>query len=61
MPEEPTTAEYGVTTPTEPQENQEGGSTVRDWKPGSKPSRMKGPAGIRSTCLFRAHQSERED
>jgi chemotaxis response regulator CheB len=61
MPQESTNTEYRVTTPTEHQENQEDGSTVRDWKPSLKPSRMKGPGGIRSTCLFRAHQSERED
>jgi hypothetical protein len=61
MPEEPTNTGYGVTTPTEAQDNQEGGSTVRDWKPGSKPNRMKGPAGIRSTCLLRvSNQRDRE-
>ena len=62
MSEESTNTGYGVATRTEGQENQEvDDSSVRDWKPDVKPNRMKGPAGIRSTCLFRAHQSERED
>jgi len=63
MPEEPTTAECGVTAPAEPdQENQEDGSRVRDLEPDSTPNRMKRPAGIWSTCLFRvSNQRDRED
>jgi hypothetical protein len=59
MPQETANTKNGMTTRMEGQENQEvqqvDDSSVRDWKPDHlKPSRMKGPAGIRSTCLFRA-------
>ncbi len=56
MPQEITNTKNGMTTRRDGQENQEvDDSSVRDWKPDHlKPNRMKGPAGIRSTCLFRA-------
>jgi hypothetical protein len=55
MSEETTNTKNGMTTRMEGQENQGvDDSSVRDWTPDHlKPSRMKGPAGIRSTCLFR--------
>jgi hypothetical protein len=63
MSEETTNTKNSMTTRMEGQENQEvDDSSVRDWKPDHlKPSRMKGLAGIRSTCLFRAsNQCDRE-
>jgi hypothetical protein len=63
MPEEPLNTEYGVAGRTESQETQEvDSSNVRDWKPSLKSTRLKGPGGMRSTCLFRASpRCERED
>jgi hypothetical protein len=62
MFEESTNTGDRVTARTEPQANQEvDASSVRDRKPGLTPGRTKGPAGVRSTCLFRVSgQSERE-